>query len=61
MVREELCNPFGFVGREVIEDDVDLFGGRLGGNHIGVKGHELRAGMALASLADDRTASVARS
>ena len=48
---QKVVNEFGFVGREVISDDVDLASEGLGGHDVGQKVDELATGMALSSLA----------
>ena len=57
MMGEKVVNEFGFVGREVISDDVDLASEGLGGHHLGKEVDELGAGMALSRLAKDFSAS----
>ncbi len=53
MVSEEGLDPFGFVCREIVGDDVDFFSGRLRSHDIGEECNELCAGMSACSLAHD--------
>jgi hypothetical protein len=48
---------FGFMGREIVSDDMDLESERLGGHHVGQKVDELGAGIALSGFAKDLSAS----
>jgi hypothetical protein len=57
MMGQKVVNELGFVGREIIGNDVDLASQGLGGHDAGKKVHELGAGMALSSLAQDFSAS----
>jgi len=41
--REELLNPLGLVGREVVGDEMNFLAARLVGDHLGEEGHELLA------------------
>jgi hypothetical protein len=43
---EKVANQLGFVGREVVEDDVNLLPGRAQGDHFLEEGHEVTAGVA---------------
>lgn len=53
---EELGDAFGFVGREVIDDGVNGFTGRLRGDQFAQKGNKLGAGMPRGRLANDLAA-----
>lgn len=53
---QELINKLGLVGREVVDDDVDLFSPRLRREQIRKEAHELGGGVAGGGLADDFTA-----
>ena len=57
MLGQKLLDEFGFMGREIISDNVDLASEGLGGHDIGKKVDELGAGMALSGLAKDFSAS----
>ena len=57
MLGQKLLDEFGFMGREIISDNVDLAFEGLGGHYLGKKVDELGAGMALSSLAKDFSAS----
>jgi hypothetical protein len=57
MLGQKLVDEFGFMGREIICDNVDLASQGLGGHDIGKKIDELGAGMALSGLAKDFSAS----
>ena len=57
MLGQKLLDEFGFMGREIISDNVDLASEGLGGHYLGKKVDELGAGMALSSLAKDFSAS----
>jgi hypothetical protein len=52
-IGQKVLDEFGFVGREIISDDVDLMTRRLGGHYMGKKIDELGAVMALSGLAKD--------
>ena len=43
--REELLNPLGLVGREVVGNEMNLLAARLIGNQLGEEGDELLAGV----------------
>ncbi len=53
---KEFGDVFGFVGREVIDDGVNGFTRRLGGDQLAQKSDKLGAGVPLGCLADDLTA-----
>jgi hypothetical protein len=53
---EELRHGLGLVRRKVVGDEVDLLALGLRGDHIGEKGNELRAGVALGCFAQDLSA-----
>ena len=57
MLGQKVVNEFGFMGREIISDNVDLASEGLGGYDLGKKVDELGAGMALSGLAKDFSAS----
>jgi hypothetical protein len=57
MLGQKVVNEFGFMGREIISDNVDLASEGLGGYDLGKKIDELGAGMALSGLAKDFSAS----
>ena len=57
MLGQKLLDEFGFMGREIINDDMNLASEGLGGHDIGKKVDELGAGMALSGLAKDFSAS----
>ena len=57
MMGQKVLDELGFMGREVIRDDVDLASEGLGGHDIGKKVDKLGAGMALSGLAEDFSAS----
>ena len=57
MIGQKVVDEFGFMGREIISDNMDLASEGLGGHHLGKKVDELGAGMALSSLAKDFSAS----
>ena len=57
MMGQKVIDEFGFMGREIISDDVDLASEGLGGHDLGKKVDELGAGMALSGLAKDFSAS----
>ena len=57
MMGQKVVDEFGFMGREIISDDVDLASEGLGGHDVGKKVDELGAGMALSGLAKDFSAS----
>ena len=57
MLGQKLLDEFGFMGREIISDNVDLASEGLGGHDVGKKVDELGAGMALSGLAKDFSAS----
>ena len=57
MMGQKVIDEFGFMGREIISDDVDLASEGLRGHHLGKKVDELGAGMALSRLAKDFSAS----
>ena len=52
---EELVHPLGFVRREVVGDDVDLFALGLVGYDVSQEGDKLGRGVTLGSLAQDLT------
>src|SRR5438132_2550386 len=45
MIAEELLNPTRLVGREIVENDVDLFASALAGDDRSEEGHEVFAGV----------------
>ena len=51
MMGQRVLDELGFMGREVIRDDVDLASEGLGGHDIGKKVDKLGAGMAFSGLA----------
>src|SRR4029077_17921706 len=57
MLGQKLLDELGFMGREIISDNVDLASEGLGGHDIGKKVDKLGAGMALSGLAEDFSAS----
>ena len=57
MMGQKVLDELGFMGREVIRDDVDLASEGLGGHDFGKKVDKLGAGMALSGLAKDFSAS----
>jgi hypothetical protein len=57
MTGQEVVDELGFMGREIVSDDVDLASERLGGHDLGQEVDELGAGMALRRLAEDFSAS----
>ena len=57
MIGQKVVDEFGFMGREIISDDVDLASEGLGGHDMGKKVDKLGAGMALSGLAKDFSAS----
>src|SRR3984893_14788918 len=50
VVSQELLDSLGFVGREVVEDDVDLEIARLSGDQRAQEGNELSAGVVRSCL-----------
>jgi hypothetical protein len=54
MSREELLNPLGLVGREVVGNEMNLLAARLIGDHFGEEGHELLAGVPRGGFAHHR-------
>ncbi len=46
MLLQEVSNELGFVGREVVEDDMNLLPGRAQRHHFCEEGNEVTAGMA---------------
>ncbi len=57
MISQKVIDEFGFMGREIISDDVDLTSEGLRGHHLGKKVVALRARMALSRLTKDFSAS----
>ena len=53
---QKVLDELGFMGREIIGDDVDLASQRLGGYDLGQKVDEFGAGMALSGLRKDFSA-----
>src|SRR5579859_1666485 len=51
---QKLLDSLGLVGREVVQDDVDLLTPRLAGDHSAEESDELLAGVPRSGLADDR-------
>ena len=37
MIGQKVVDEFGFMGREIVSDDMDLESERLGGHHVGEK------------------------
>src|SRR5258708_1533413 len=59
--REELLNPSGLVGREVVGNEMNLLAARLIGDQLGEEGHERLAGVTRGGFAHHRAvASVKR-
>ena len=52
--REELLNPSGLVGREVVGNEMNLLAARLIGDQLGEEGHELLAGVTRGGFAHHR-------
>lgn len=46
MLLQEVANELCFVGREVVEDDMNLLPGRTQRHHFLEEGHEVTAGVA---------------
>ena len=46
MLLQEVSNELGFVGREVVEDDMNLLPGRAQRYHFSEEGNEVTAGVA---------------
>jgi hypothetical protein len=57
VIGQKVLDEFGFMGREIISDDVDLASEGLRGHHLGKEIDKLAAGMALSSLGKDFSAS----
>src|SRR3979490_1774324 len=57
VIGQKVVDEFGFMGRKIIRDDMDLASAGLGGHYTGKKVHKLAAGMALSGLAKDFAAS----
>jgi hypothetical protein len=57
MIGQEVVDELGFMGREIVSDNVDLASEGLGSHDLGEKVDELSAGMALSRLAEDFSAS----
>lgn len=53
---QKSVDQLGFVRRKVVGNEVDFLAGRLGGNQVGEKAHELCAGVAVSRLAQDLAA-----
>src|SRR5262245_33679230 len=53
MAAQELIHPSGLVGRQVVENDVDLLILGLAGNKLTQEGHELLTGMAVGRTSYD--------
>src|ERR1700730_5795777 len=49
--RQEVLDPLGLMGGEVVQDDVDRLAGRLRGDHGAQEGNELRTGVTGGGLA----------
>src|SRR5665811_942442 len=49
--REELLNPLGLMGREIVRNDVNLLAARLADDQVGEEGHKLLAGVARGGFA----------
>src|ERR1700731_2728087 len=56
MIGQELCDPPGLMGREVVGDDVDLATPGLQRNNLAQESHKLLGGMAGSSLTKDLAA-----
>ena len=50
MIGQELCDPLGLMGREVVGDDVDLATPRLQRNNLAQESHKLLGGMGGAAV-----------
>jgi hypothetical protein len=46
MLFEEVSNELGFVGREVVEDDMNVLPGRAQRHHLFEEGNKVTAGVA---------------
>src|ERR1700704_6399172 len=57
MIGQKVVDEFGFMGRKIIRDDMDLASAGLGGHYTGKKVHKLAARMASSGLAKDFAAS----
>src|SRR5258708_10904994 len=53
MFGQELCDPLGLMGREVVGDDVDLATPGLQRNNLAQESHKLLGGMAGSGLTKD--------
>src|SRR6266478_662842 len=53
MIGQELCDPLGLMGREVVGDDVDLASLGLQRSKLAQEGHKLLGGMTGSGLSED--------
>src|SRR5712664_4298077 len=53
MFGQELCDPLGLMGREVVGDDVDLATPGLQRNNLAQESHKLLGGMTGSGLSED--------
>ena len=51
MLLQEVADRLGFVGREIVEDDMNLLSWRAQGRHFFEEGNELAAGVASGGFA----------
>src|SRR5882757_6194794 len=58
MIGQELCDPLGLMGREVVGDDVDLATPGLQRNDLTQEGHKLLSGMAGSGLTENLCLSI---
>src|ERR1700720_122165 len=56
MIGQELCDPLGLMGREVVGDDVDLATPGLQRNNLAQESHKLLGGMMGRGLTQDLAA-----
>ena len=56
VIGQKVVHEFGFTGRKIVGDDVDLASEGLGNHYVGQKANELGAGIALSGLAKDLSA-----
>src|SRR5580704_7343012 len=55
-IGQELCDPLGLMGREVVGDDVDLATAGLQRNNLAQESHKLLGGMVGSGLTQDLAA-----
>ena len=55
MLGQKRDDTLGLMSRKVVHDDVHFLVGRLGGHHVGQKGHKLRAGVTGGGLGNHLT------